>query len=361
MASVSALDLAKLGVTPLDKMLRYFAALGSPLLGDANIQVIQTFKETYTRHVENYGKPSFSPIGEGFTSIVSKPEQLTCEVFRLGFNVDIDRDVKQSNQIEDPRVEQLKAGMMGYSAFLSGQLITADPSKPGTAPSGNPAPPFKGLYWYLDFPDDGEGMKLSSEMKFAASSVNAGSVIDLRPPISSGNARAFMRALNTMRYKHYNAYNKKKKITIYAPSELMIALPDIQLISGSLKTTEDAWGREMYTYGTMIEIKDAGLSAPVRNPMDPTTSVNRVMGWEDVNGIRNDTLVQGSSGGQYISLVGVEWGDDALTLASKGGQQQLDLGLLDDGVTKRTQVSDILGFKGYNPWCLSRCYGFQIG
>lgn len=361
MASVSALDLAKLGETPLDKRLRYYAALQSPLLGDASIQIIDTFRETYTRHVENYGQPSFGSLGVGFTSIVSKPEQLTCEVFRLGFNVDIDRDLKQGNQIEDPRVEQLKAGMMGYSAYLSGKLLTASPDTPSTDVSGNPAETFKGLYWYLDFPDDPEGAKLSSEMKFSASSVNANAVIDLRPPVSSANARAFMRALNTMRYKHYHAYTAKKKITVYVPSEIMIGLPDIQLVSGALKTTADAWGREMYTYGDMIEIKDAGLAAPVRNPLDPTTSVNRVMGWEDVNGIRNNTLVSGSSGGQYVSMVGVEWGDDALILASKGGQQQIDLGLLDDGVTKRTQVSDVLGFKLYNPWCISRCYGLQIG
>lgn len=359
MASVTMLDLAKQGQTPLDKRLRYYTALNSPVMGDANIKVINTFSETYTRHVDNFGAPSFSPIGEGFTSIVSKNEQLTCTTYRVGFNIDIDRDMKTADQIEDPRVSQLKAGMLGYGAFVSGKVFEGDPAVPGTSPAGNPAPPFKGIKWYLDNPDDEEGAKLSTEMKFSAPNT-AGTTIDLRAPISSGNARAFMHVLNVLRYKMYHARPAGKKVIGYVPSEIMIALPSIQLISGAMKITADEWGREVYTYGDMIELKDAGLSNPVRNPLDPTTSANRVLGWEDVNGIRSNTLVAGA-GTQFVSIYFVEWGDDALTVASKGGQQQLDLGLLDDGVTRRTQVSDILGLEMYNPWCVARAYGFLVG
>jgi hypothetical protein len=359
MASVTMLDLAKQGQTPLDKRLRYYTALDSPVMGDANMKVISTFSEKYTRHVENFGAPSFSPVGEGFASIVSKNEQLECTTYPVGFNIDIDRRIKSSDQIEDPRVSQLKAGMMGYGAYVSGKIFEGDPLNPGLAPSGNPAPPFKGIKWYLDYPDAEDGAKLSSEMKFVAPTV-AGTTIDLRAPISSGSARAFMHVLNVLRYKMYHARAMKRKIIGYVPSEIMIALPSIQLIAGALQTTSDAWGREMYTYGTSIELKEAGLSVPVRNPNDPTTSAQRVLGWEDVNGVRSDTLVAGS-GTQFVSIYFVEWGDDALTVASKDGQQQMDLGLLDDGVTKRTQVSDILGLEMYNPWCVSRATGFLVG
>lgn len=359
MAVASMRDLANTGVTPLDKNLRYLSAYNAPILGDAKMKVINTQAEKYDRFVDNYGTPSFGNIGEGFNSIKSTNEQLEVTTYPVGFNIDVDRRKRTKDQIVDPRVSQLKAGMIGYGAYVSGKIFEGDPANPGAGVGNGPAAPFKGIRWYLDFPLDPGGARLDPAMKIDAVAFNGGTAIDLRAPVTSPNARAFMRLLDRMRYGMAHARASKSKVTFYLPPEIMIALPDIMRVSSAFKTTEDAYGREVTMYGTTIELKDAGLAAPSLSPLSATTSAARVLGWESVTGVRNDTLGVGA-GVTYVSVYGVEHDADGFTIYSMDGQQQQDLGLLNDGVTYRTQVSDMLGLAFINPWCVTRAFGLLV-
>lgn len=363
MAAVTMLDLAKTSKPGLDSQVMYLTAKNSTLMTDTKIQVISQPDIKYTRFVDDIGSPDFSNVGVGFNSTSSRPEQLECTTYTFGMNVDVDRRlVADQSQVVDPRTSQLKANMIGYGAWLSGKLIEGDPATPGTDPNGNLATPFKGVRWYLDHADDPQGAKLDAGMK-----VDFGAV-DLRGTVSTTNGRQFLKLFDQMVYRMWLAENGKG-IVCYVPSEIFIGLPDIMRATATFAITQDSFGRVVYTYGN-VKIVDAGLKTPSRSPLDNTTSAARVIGWEDTTGARSDTLAglnsstngaSTSSASRYSSMYFVQHGQDAFFAYSYGGQQTKDLGLLNDGVTYRTQVSDQLGLAFRTPWCVARAFNILIG
>jgi len=348
---VNILDLAKTSDVRLDRNVMNLLSLNSSIMQDLKIQVIGTRDMKYTQFVDQYGQPDFSNIGEGFKSVKSVPEQVEATAYPFGMNIDVDRrNANDKAQVSDPRSTQLKANMVGYGAFVSNMVINGDPANPGTAPSGAAAPPFKGVRWYLDNPTSDGGAKLDGSLK-----IDAGGV-DLSTSPTTTVARSFMRILDNAIYRMWRSVGGKGLVA-YLPSEIMAALPDIMRAGGAFDTTKDQFGRTFTTYGN-VKLVDAGLGNPTRNPLDPNTSAARVIGWENASGVRNDAL---TAGNRFSSIYIIQHGADAMYAISQEGTKTQDLGLLNDGVTYRTQVSDSLGLVFRTPWAVSRVYDIKVG
>jgi hypothetical protein len=259
--------------------------------------------------------PQFRDANEPFGSSVGTQEQLEESVYIAGGNVDIERIyTEDQGTIVDPRQQQLDMFMAAISYMINDYWINGDQA---TDPKG-----FTGLKVRIG--------NLPSRQTISASSAAGG--LDVRA--SEANEHTFLDKLD----QAIDTVEDGQADAIFCNTNSRLGIRSVLRRLKLFDTTKDMFDREIMTYrGARIYDMGPKLAGAFDDSNPIITQTETPSGGGTVQATSLYLVRFGRNGGQYLH------GHDLHKL------RVTDIGLLENGAQKRSNIEWPLGLAMFNP------------
>lgn len=266
--------------------------------------------------------PAFRNLNDVFPSTAGTSEQLEESVYIAGGNLDIDRQYTgDSNSIVDPRQNQLKMFMAAMGYFINEYFINGDQA---TNAAG-----FDGIKVRV-------GNLPARQTISAAVAANG---LDVRA--TEATEHTFLDKVNETLYKVADG----KADALLMNSNSFLGFTSVIRRLKLFETTSDFFGREVLTYkGARLIDMGPKLSGAFSDAAADqiVTQTEAYTGGGTADGTSIYAVRFGRDGGEYLH----GWDKHKL--------QVKDLGLLENGAQKRTNIEWPLGLCMWDPFAMAR-------
>ena len=276
-------------------------------------------------------KSSWVGIDASYTAATVDIEALEEQVFKLGRDIDIPRDLADlDGQFEDPRVLNAEANLKAM-AYEFNEAVVNGPNVGGSTGTNNPFAPIGIRNRVLQI---AQLAGLSAAIQHTAAAGTA-----FGPSASSANRNTVWDSINKSVY----FVREKRPDFGVCNDSLMLAMESAARREAWFSNERDQYERWISTFRG-IPIYDAGLK------VDQVTKI-----------ITDTELCQNGATSTSTSLFWVKNGvaTDFMCFEKSPGLDTRDLGELQTGPTLRTRIDWLLGFGNWHPRSLAQVASIQ--